>query len=338
MEKNFHFGLVGCGNIGKRHAEIIKKIGTLASVCDINKRKAIEFSEKYKTKYFTTYSDFLDYSNNIDIIVICTPNYLHADQAIQAMAKGYHTLCEKPMALNVRDCNRMFKAATENQKVLLIVKQNRFNPPVAYLKGLLDSKKLGNIYSISMNCLWNRNQTYYSVSNWRGKKDLDGGILFTQFSHFFDVAIWLFGKAFCISAIGNNFAHRSFTDFDDTIMALMKFNCGTLGAMHFSTNAHNCNMEGSLTVIGENGSIAIGGEYLNKLVYHNVNGLSVPNFNYDDKTNDYGNYKGSMNNHESVYKDFIHSISNNEISYSELTTSVLTINAIESVYKALGGK
>jgi predicted dehydrogenase len=333
--RHFSFALVGCGHIGKRHAELIGKYGNLSAVCDIDNKKAILFSGIYNAPYFTNYIDLLKHAEATDIIVICTPNYLHADQAINALESGYHVLCEKPMALNVKDCERMSETAIRYQRTLLIVKQNRFNPPVAYLKGLLDAQKMGTIYSISMNCLWNRNLTYYTTSDWKGRKELDGGILFTQFSHFFDVANWLFGKAVCLSATGKNFSHQGVTEFDDTIMALMKFENGTLAAMHFSTNAYNCNMEGSITVLGERGAIAIGGEYLNKLVYHNVDGLVEPELIYNTGFNDYGFYTGSMNNHHLVYEYLINALLSGKSLQKEMEPSVASVESIQAIYDVL---
>jgi len=239
------------------------------------------------------------------------------------------------MALNVKDCLRMSDAAKANNKSLLVVKQNRFNPPVGYAKQLIDGQKLGNIFSISMNCLWNRNSEYYLNSNWKGKRELDGGILFTQFSHFFDVACWLFGDAICIGAIGQNFAHNGITEFEDSVMTIMKFERGSIASMHFSINAYHNNMEGSLTILGEMGSLIIGGEYLNTLSYHKVMDVETPVLTSGSTFNDYGSYTGSMNNHHLVYEHFISSLENGHGLNSELEASISTIAAIESVNVAL---
>jgi len=335
MADKLKFGLVGCGNIGKRHAELIRTFGILKAVCDNDSKKVNEYSKTYNVPGYTSFEIFLNSSKEIDVIVICTPNYLHAEQSIAALEKGYHVLCEKPMALNVKDCEKMTEAAKRNQKTLLIVKQNRFNPPVVYLKSLLDSKKLGAIYSISMNCLWNRNEAYYNTSNWKGSKELDGGILFTQFSHFFDVACWLFGEMHCRSASGKNFNHKEVTEFEDTVQALVTFEKGILGCMHFSTNAYETNLEGSLTIIAEKGSIIIGGAYLNEITHHQAVSKVWPVLGENKPANQYGSYTGSMSNHEDVYKHFLKSLKSEDFLYQDFATSLQTIKAIESVLQAL---
>ncbi len=329
------FCLVGCGHIGKRHATLITKFGTLTAVCDTDSNKIDEFSRTFNTKGFNSYTEMLNQMTTTNIVVICTPNYLHAPQSIEALNKGFHVLCEKPMALTTEDCLKMKEASNKSKKTLHIVKQNRFNPPVAYVKELLDENKLGSIYSITMNCLWNRNHAYYLGSNWRGNKKQDGGILYTQFSHFFDILIWFFGKTNCISAKGKNFFHFGITDFEDTIVALLNFESGAIASLHFSTNAFEQNMEGSITILGEKGTVSIGGKYLNKLVYHKVEGVGFPELGTGGDANDYDYYKGSMNNHEKVYPYFMGKIGNEKTDFSDLNTSTETIKAIESVYKAL---
>lgn len=336
MEKeNLRFGLVGCGHIGERHASLISALGQLVIVCDIEHTKAQVFSEKYQCKMVTSYREMIENADQLDIMVVCTPNWLHAPQSIEALDCGLHVICEKPMALNVSDANQMIEAAQRNQKILWIVKQNRFNPPVAYLKNLIETGKLGKIYSIQIQGLWNRNVEYYSKSNWKGTIEKDGGILFTQFSHFIDVACWLFGKMESLSTNGGNLAHQGIIEFDDTITCLVKFDKGVLGCLHFSINAFGQNMEGSITVLGEKGSVSIGGPYLNKLNYHLVEGATIPELEKENPVNDYGYYKGSMNNHKKVYQHFIESLSAGNWMHSELDNSLNTIEAISELMQNL---
>ncbi len=338
MEKeNLRFGLVGCGHIGERHAALISEFGQLVIVCDLVHSKAQAFSEKYLCKMVTSYEEMLENANQLDIMVVCTPNWLHALQSIQALDCGLHVICEKPMALKVSDANQMIEAAKRNQRILWIVKQNRFNSPVAHLKKLVETGRLGNIYSIHIQGLWNRNAEYYSKSNWKGTIEKDGGILFTQFSHFIDVACWLFGRMENVSANGGNLAHQGIIEFEDTITGLVKFDKGVLGCLHFSINAFGQNMEGSITVLGEKGSVSIGGPYLNKLSYHLVEGTPVPELEKENPVNDYGYYKGSMNNHHIVYQHFIKSLSAGNLMHCELENSLHTIEAINQLVQNLPG-
>ena len=194
------FGIIGCGNIGARHAKHINehKEGILKSVLDINTEKSISIAKKYSCDYFESMDKFL--SQDLDIINICTPNGLHSKHAIKCMKAGKHVLVEKPMALKSADCEKMIHTSLNTNKQLFIVKQNRYNPPVVALKEKIRTKKIGNIYSVVVNCFWNRNDNYYKSSDWKGSIQLDGGTLFTQFSHFIDILYYLFGDINNISA------------------------------------------------------------------------------------------------------------------------------------------
>src|ERR1035437_1734636 len=179
MTNKINFAIVGCGYIGRRHAEHIAKLGNLIAVCDIKEERAIQLSDSYKCQSYFNIDNLLNDSKNIDVVSVCTPNGLHAEHAIKALKNGKHVLCEKPMALNVADCRSMIKAAKEADKTLFIIKQNRFNPPIIALKKIIDEKRLGKILNVQLNCFWNRTDAYYIDSDWKGKKSLDGGILFT---------------------------------------------------------------------------------------------------------------------------------------------------------------
>src|SRR5690606_36451631 len=151
--------------------------------------KADAFAAQYNTKAYYSIEDLLAAEKNIDVVSVCTPNGLHARHSIQALKAGCHVLCEKPMAITVRDCGEMIQAAEKANKRIFAIKQNRFNPPVVAVKQALDDGRLGDVYSIQLSCFWNRNAEYYQNS-WKGTKALDGGTLFTQFSHFIDLLYW----------------------------------------------------------------------------------------------------------------------------------------------------
>src|SRR5205085_11942064 len=154
-------------------------MGILTAVCDVKPEKAREFAKKYNSKSYTTIDELLSSEKDIDVISICTPNYLHCEHTIKSLQYGKHVLCEKPMAISVIDCKKMMIEADKSGKDLLIVKQNRFNPPIAALKVILENGRIGKILSVQLNCIWNRNDDYYKNSDWKGKKALDGGTLFT---------------------------------------------------------------------------------------------------------------------------------------------------------------
>jgi len=186
------FGIIGCGRIAQRHAEHIQKMGKLIAVCDIDEKKAAALGAKYEAFPYKGVKDMLAAHRDLDVVAVCSPNGLHATHSIQALKAGFHVLCEKPMALSVQDCGDMINTAEKANRRLFIVKQNRFNPPVAAVKKMIEEDRLGKIYSAQLNCFWNRNDEYYKNS-WKGTRDLDGGTLFTQFSHFIDLLYWIIG-------------------------------------------------------------------------------------------------------------------------------------------------
>ena len=199
------FAIVGCGRIAQRHAEHIFNNGQLVAVCDIEVDKANALASKYKARAFESIDEMLKIIE-ADVISICSPNGLHAEHSIKSLKAGFHVLCEKPMAINVNDCGEMIKVAEQVNKRLFAIKQNRFNPPVEAVKKVIDDGRLGKIYSVQLSCFWNRNADYYANS-WKGTKDLDGGTLFTQFSHFVDLLYWMVGDIKNVEAYMGNYAH-----------------------------------------------------------------------------------------------------------------------------------
>ena len=241
--------IIGAGRIGERHAKHINDIGQLVAVCDIDKSKGSALAEHYQSEYYPSISQLLAANLNADVIAVCTPNGLHAEHTVLCLNAGYNVLCEKPMALSVEACLSMIKAAEQADKKLFVVKQNRFNPPVVAVKELLDNEKLGKIYSVQLSCFWNRNEMYYKDS-WRGTKQLDGGILYTQFSHFIDLLLWLLGDVNELQTMLGNVANRNDIEFEDACVVNCKFANGALGSLNFTINSFEKNMEGSLTIFG----------------------------------------------------------------------------------------
>ena len=327
------FAIIGCGNIGKRHAEQIEAIGKLVAVCDIVLVRAIELGEKYNAAVFNSITELFNNTKQIDVAVICTPNGLHAQHAIMALKAGCHVLCEKPMAIRSIDCKSMINEADKAGRFLFVVKQNRFNPPVVAVKKLLDEKKLGNIYSIQLNCFWNRDAKYYENS-WKGTKDLDGGTLFTQFSHFIDLLYMMFGDVKQVKAFKKNFAHKNSIEFEDTGVVVLAFENGMIGSINYTVNAFLKNMEGSLTIFGEKGTVKIGGQYLNELEYQEIKDHVIKGLPAGNKANEYGFYQGSMSNHDKVYQNLVDVIENNAPMAANSFDGLKTVEIIEKIYAA----
>lgn len=329
------FAIIGCGNIGKRHAEYIQAVGKLISVCDIIRFKADELGKKYNAQAFSSIEELFESKQKIEVAVICTPNGLHAQHSIISLQAGCHVLCEKPMAILSTDCAAMINEAKKAGKHLCIVKQNRFNPPVVAIKKLLDEKKLGQIYSIQLNCFWNRDAKYYKGS-WRGTKDLDGGTLFTQFSHFIDLLYWMFGDVKHVNAYIKNFAHQNSIEFEDTGVVILEFKNGVIGTINYTVNSFQKNMEGSLIIFGEKGTVKIGGQYLNELEYQQIKDHVITNLPASNKANEYGFYQGSMSNHDKVYLNLVDVINNNAAIAASSTDGLKTVQIIEKIYAAAG--
>lgn len=333
MNKTVRFAIIGCGKIGVRHAAHIQPYGLLIAVCDIDLEKANAVASQYKVPAYTDLHEMLSSEPQIEMVVVCTPNGLHASHSIAALQKQKHVLCEKPMAIAVEDCREMIDAASANGRQLFVVKQNRFNPPVVAVKNLLENNLLGKIYSIQLNCFWNRGNAYYENS-WKGTMELDGGTLYTQFSHFIDLVYWMFGDVKKILALTGNLAHQQVIEFEDSGVVALQFETGLLGSIHFTVNAFKKNMEGSLTIFAEKGTVKIGGEYLNKLEYQCINDFEIENLPAGNQSNDYGNYQGSMSNHDKVYKNVLEVLHENKPMSTLSFEALKTVEIIERIYKA----
>ncbi|WP_263808897.1 Gfo/Idh/MocA family protein [Salinibacter sp.] len=333
-----NFAIVGCGRIAKRHARHISNVGQLKAVCDVIEERAEDLGGEYGADVYTDLDDMLREATDVDIVSVCTPNGLHAEHTIRAVRGGYHVLCEKPMALSVADCGRMITEAEKANKRLFVVKQNRFNPPVAAVKDIVDGGRLGKIYSVQVNCFWNRHQQYYEDSSWRGLKELDGGVLYTQFSHFIDIMYWIVGDVERTQANMHNFNHVETTEFPDTGVVTIRFRNGAIGGIHFTTNAHGGNMEGSITIFGEKGTVKIGGQYLNELEYQNLSGPAIEGVKTSAGANDYGTYQGSMSNHDKVYENLISVFRGDEEAATVGYEGLKTVEIIENIYSTVQSK
>ncbi len=328
------FGIIGCGRIAQRHAEHIQKIGTLVATCDIILDKAKELADKYNAKAYQSENDLLKAHPEINVIAICSPNGLHAAHSIAALKTGFHVLCEKPMALSVQDCGEMINAAEKANRRLFIVKQNRFNPPVAAVKKIIEEGKLGKIFSAQLSCFWNRNNEYYSNS-WKGTKDLDGGTLYTQFSHFIDLLYWIIGDVKEVQSYAGNFNHQGIIEFEDTGVIALKFYNGAIGTINYSVNSFDKNMEGSLTIFGEKGTVKIGGQYLNELEYQHIDNYEIKDLPAGNPPNNYGKYFGSMSNHDKVYANVVDVLTKKGVIATNGFEGLKTVEIIDKIYSSV---
>ena len=237
------------------------------------------------------------------------------------------------MAISVTDCGAMIQAAEKSNRRLFAIKQNRYNPPVAAVKQMIEDGRLGKINSVQLNCFWNRNPDYYHNS-WKGTLDMDGGTLYTQFSHFIDLLYWIVGDVKQVQAYMCNFEHKNIIEFEDTGVVILQFANGAIGSINYTVNSYNKNMEGSLTIFGEKGTIKIGGQYLNELEYQQIEGYKIENLPEGNKPNNYGNYVGSMSNHDKVYDNVIDVLQHNASITTSAFEGLKTVEIIDKIYKA----
>jgi predicted dehydrogenase len=291
--------------------------------------KADKMAAFYNAKAWYSIDDLLQGEKDLDIVIICTPNGLHAGHSIRALDTGHHVLCEKPLCIDTESGKNMIAAAEKAGKKLFVVKQNRYNPPVVFLKDLISNGKLGKIYSFQINCFWNRPAAYYT--DWKGSKDLDGGTIFTQFSHFIDLLYWLLGDVATAKAIGKNFAHPTIA-FEDAGAVLFEMENGVIGSLNYTVNSFEKNMEGSITVFAEKGTIKIGGQYLNELEYCRVAGIEKPNLPIGNPANGYGFYQGSMSNHDKVYENLMIALEDEKHEFASAEDGLKTVEIIQKIY------
>lgn len=332
MNNRLCFALIGCGKIAPRHAAEMVKHGYLAAVCDIIPGRADAFAAQYAAKAFYSIDDLLK-NEKADIVAICTPNGLHAEHTVRALKAGSHVLCEKPLCISSSDAAGMINVARASGKKLFVVKSTRYNPALVSLKQILDTGQLGKLYSFQLNCFWNRPAEYYKDS-WRGSRDLDGGTLYTQFSHYIDALLWLFGDMESVSGFRNNMAHQDTIAFEDSGTVAMRLKNGMIGGLNWSLNTYNKNMEVSLSLLAEKGSLRIGGEYMNKLEYELTDGATLQ-VHPGGTANDYGFYKGSMSNHDKIYENLVRALQDDTHPFTQAADGLKTVETIERIYNSV---
>ena len=333
--QKIRFAVVGCGHIGKRHAEMVKREegAELVALCDIRPQEELGI-ENYPVPFYSNLTDLLQAGLDLDVINICVPNGLHAQLAIQALETGHHVVIEKPMALTLADAEKVVYTSLKYRKQVFCVMQNRYSPPSVWIKEMVESGRLGKIYMVQLNCYWNRDDRYYKPGGWHGDAQLDGGTLFTQFAHFIDIMYWLFGDICNIQARFADFNHQHSTAFEDSGFVNFSFVNGGMGCLNYSTAVWDKNMESSMLIIAENGSVKIGGQYMNEVEYCHIKDYDMPELAPTNPGNDYGPYKGSAQNHNFVIRNVVNVLSGKP--GEMITTNVLegmkVVDIIQRIY------
>lgn len=335
MSRTIQFAVVGCGHIGKRHAEMIKRNeeSELVALVDIKKAEDLNI-DVFGVPLYATIQEMLQQHPDVEVVNIATPNGLHAEQALQCLEARKHVVIEKPMALHKLDAEKViFKALQVNRHVFAVM-QNRYSPPSVWIKELIEDHRLGKVFMVQVNCYWNRDDRYYKKGSWHGKGDLDGGTLFTQFSHFIDIMYWLFGDIDDIQARFADFNHHNSTDFEDSGLVTFRFVNGGMGCINYSTSIWNQNLESSMTIIAENGSVKIGGQYMNEVEICHINGYEMPELAPTNPGNDYGAYKGSAANHHYIIENVVDVLNNRATITTNALEGLKVVDIIERIYQA----
>ncbi len=333
--RKIKFAVVGCGHIGKRHAEMIHRNeeSELVALVDIKNKSELNI-DQYDVPFYQSLTELIQSGTEVDVVNIASPNGHHASQALEALEARKHIVVEKPMALNKQDAEKVIFKALQVHKHVFAVMQNRYSPPSVWIKDMIESGRLGKIFLVQLNCYWNRDNRYYKKGSWHGSKTLDGGTLFTQFSHFIDIMYWLFGDIDNIKAKFNDFNHKELTDFEDSGLVSFDFVNGGMGCINYSTAVWNQNLESSMTIIGEFGSIKIGGQYMNEVEYCHVKDYTMPTLAPTNPGNDYGAYKGSAQNHHYVIENVVDVLKGRAPITTNALEGLKVVDIIERIYHA----
>lgn len=336
MSNKIKFAVVGCGHIGKRHAAMIQNNTEceLTALCDTQPKESLKLEDYSAVPFFSSMEEMLSSNNPIDVVCICSPNGVHASQAALALDHKKHVVCEKPMGLTKAECENVIYKALQVSKQVFCVMQNRYSPPSVWLKEVVSKNILGDIYMVQINCYWNRDKRYYKQEGWKGKKNLDGGTLYTQFSHFVDIMYWLFGDITNIKATLRDFNHATLTEFEDSGIVTFDFINGGLGCINYSTSIYDKNLESSLTIIGSNGSIKVGGQYMNEVEYCHIKDYTMPELAPSNPPNDYGDYKGSAANHHYIFENVVDTLKGGTSATTNALEGLKVVDIIERIYNS----
>ncbi len=263
--RKIRIGIVGCGRIAKNHFASIETHSDnleLVAVCDNNAATLAAHQERYQVPAYQRIEDLLK-AEQLDLVALCTPSGLHPEQAVIAARHGVNVMTEKPMATRWQDGVRMVRACDDAEVHLFVVKQNRRNTTLQLLKRAVEEKRFGKIYMVSINVFWTRPQEYYDSAKWRGTWELDGGAFMNQASHYVDLIDWLIGPVDSVHAMTATLARD--IQVEDTGVLNVRWRSGALGSMSVTMLTYPKNLEGSITILGEKGTVRVGGLAVNDI-------------------------------------------------------------------------
>ncbi|NPV90662.1 MAG: Gfo/Idh/MocA family oxidoreductase [Firmicutes bacterium] len=332
MDK-LNFAIIGCGRIAPRHAEAITRNekANLVAVCDIIEERAQEFVSRYgASRYYTDYRQLLE-RPDIDVVDVCTPSGLHAQMGIDAARARKHVVMEKPMAMSLEDADTLIRSGKENGVLLTVCHQNRFNPAVQKLRQALEEGRFGKLTHGSAVIRWFRPQDYYEQAKWRGTWAMDGGCLMNQSIHNIDLLLWMMGPV--ESIFGYTARQLRNIEAEDVGVAVLKFRSGALGVIESSVTVYPRNLEETLNIFGEKGTVVLGGEAVNR----------IEEWRFADRPDETAQSLAQQNQevptiygfgHDTLIEDFIQSIRNKKRPYIDGEEGRRALEAILAIYSS----
>ncbi|MFT5123598.1 MAG: UDP-N-acetyl-2-amino-2-deoxyglucuronate dehydrogenase [Kiritimatiellia bacterium] len=331
-DKKIRIGLIGCGRISGNHIQAITDHADaceLVAVCDPEKDRADEKTAETGAPAFYDIDQMLA-SVEMDAVAICSPSGMHDEHAIAVANAGMHVITEKPMAITLEGCDRMITACDQNQVSLFVVKQNRLNTTMQLLKRAVDKGRFGRIYGAYVNVFWQRPQEYYDMAKWRGTWEFDGGAFMNQASHYVDSLHWLIGEVDSVMAMTGTLGRN--IEAEDSGSAVIRFRNGTIGSMNVSMLTYPKNLEGSVTILGENGTVKLGGVAINKFEK-----WEFAEYDDDDKLVEESNYQPPNVygfGHTTYYKNVIDSLRGDAPPATDGRSGRKSLELILAIYKS----
>jgi len=335
--QNKQVGLIGCGRIARVHAEAIQHVEDLhlSAVCDVVEEKVDHFAQTYNARKVTSYADLLA-CDDIDLVTIATPNGTHFEIARASFQAKKHVLIEKPVTIRNCDAEELISMAEAKGVHFFAVKQVRYNPAIRVVKSAIEAGHLGRIYNASLVVRWTRPQAYFDQVDWRGTRDLDGGTLLNQGIHYIDVMQWLVGDVDAVFGRTDCFCHD--IELEDTAFGLIHFRSGALGSVEFTVNTYPHNLECSLTILGETGSIKLGGSAMNQIETWEVRDMSKPVVpeGFPPYVYEEGLYQGSCPNHLFVYQDIVKVFQGVQTAIVDGSEALRSMRIVNGLYESAG--
>ena len=332
-----NFALVGCGKIAKRHSDLLglKKINgaNLVAVCDMVEENAKNIANKFSIPFYTNMNDMMSDNNlDVDVVVVLTASGNHAKDVTELAKYGKHIVVEKPMSLTLNDADQMIHACDKAGIRLFVIKQNRFNVPIMKLKEAIDSGRFGKLVLGTVRVRWCRKQDYYDQNPWRGTWAMDGGVLTNQASHHIDLLEWMFGEVESVFAISSTALAN--IEAEDTAVVNIKFKNGALGIIEATTAVRPSDLEGSISVMGEGGSVIVGGFAANELkIWNFENEIPEDNEMFDKFSRNPENEIGYA--HQAYYEHVVDCINNNKQQLIDGLEGRKSLELINAIYESI---